>query len=550
MAAEPEKRIEESLHAYARKRREEAGAPMEMHPATRRMLQGEVAKLKAAQPPERRAWWQSFFPVWPRLAAAVGMFAVLAVGVWVFTQSEGQRANEVGQVAQRAAESQELDDFARSKDVAKAEKESDRIAPSASTAEEAGKKLAKRPGYRALDESKVQLRDAEKAPAAPAATPPPVMLSDVAPDKEVALRYDAPAQQEMKLKETLVTSTTGDKSGDANSALLKQRAESTRSFRFQDGRFVQNAVPTATESFSVSPTSALPSALTLAAANKPADNYAFQPPPSNVIGSLGDARQRLNLEVTNVFLGFDVATYTAGGVLAAASGPATPGTESAAARAELSRARGVQLATGVEATLGQKFERQDGTAVTALLQKFELQQHANGRISIRDADGTVYEGELLAAKADSDTAVKAKAENESREANRKLARNDNALAVAALTSVSFRASGTNRNKELVVINGEMLREEDQLGRIVTLADKNVVDLAAAAAAPTTAPAPSEPTLRAQAQGGAANTRAPARFAERVSGVNTSAAVFMPTAIRGRVQIGKTNQQELRAIRSR
>ena len=102
MAAEPEKRIEESLHAYARKRREEAGAPMEMHPATRRMLQGEVAKLKGAQPPERRAWWRSFFLVWPRFAATVGMFAVLAVGVWVFTQSEGRRSSEVGQVAQRA----------------------------------------------------------------------------------------------------------------------------------------------------------------------------------------------------------------------------------------------------------------------------------------------------------------------------------------------------------------------------------------------------------------------------------------------------------------
>jgi len=544
MAAEPKKRIEESLHAYARKRREEAGAPMEMHPATRRMLHGEVAKLQGAQPPERRAWWQSFFLVWPRFAAAVGMFAVLAVGVWVFTQSEGRRSSEVGQVAQRAAENQELD-RGRAKDLADAGKESDRLAPSASTVEEAGKKLAEKRELRVLDESKVQLRDAEKTPVAPAATPPaPVLLSDLAKEKQVTVQYDAPAQQ-MKESKTLLTTSPADKSGDLSSSLLKQRVEGGRLYRVEDGqRFVQATDPVVKEGLGVNATASITSGVAYAA-NKPADSYfAFQAPPTNLAGSLGDARQRLNLEVTNVFLGFDVATYVTDGLQPTASGPA-------AARAELSRSRGLQPATGVEATLGQKFERQDGTVAPALLQKFELLQHANGRLSIRDADGTVYEGEILAAKADSDTALKAKAENESREANRRLARSDDALAAAAApASVSFRASGTNKSKELVVINGELLREEDQLGRIATVAGKNVADAAGAVAAPTTPPAPTEPALRAQAQGGAASTRAPARFAERVSGVNTSATVFVPTSIRGRVQVGKTNQQELRAIRSR
>ena len=44
MAAEPEKKIEELLQSYSRKRREDAGAPLEMHPATCRMLQGEAAR--------------------------------------------------------------------------------------------------------------------------------------------------------------------------------------------------------------------------------------------------------------------------------------------------------------------------------------------------------------------------------------------------------------------------------------------------------------------------------------------------------------------------
>lgn len=45
--------MEKTLKAYARRRRQQAGAPLELHPATRRMLQGEVARLgpgKAGRP--------------------------------------------------------------------------------------------------------------------------------------------------------------------------------------------------------------------------------------------------------------------------------------------------------------------------------------------------------------------------------------------------------------------------------------------------------------------------------------------------------------------
>src|SRR5262245_4479980 len=88
MATEPEKKIDELLRGYARKRRDDAGAPAEMHPATRRMLQAEVSKLAKAREGQSRRWWQSFFLAWPRFAASVGIFAVLAVGVWVIWQSQ------------------------------------------------------------------------------------------------------------------------------------------------------------------------------------------------------------------------------------------------------------------------------------------------------------------------------------------------------------------------------------------------------------------------------------------------------------------------------
>jgi hypothetical protein len=41
---EPERKIEKMLRAYAEKRRAAAGEPMKMHPATRRLLQGEAAR--------------------------------------------------------------------------------------------------------------------------------------------------------------------------------------------------------------------------------------------------------------------------------------------------------------------------------------------------------------------------------------------------------------------------------------------------------------------------------------------------------------------------
>ena len=43
---EPERKIEKLLRAYAKKRRAQAGDPLTLHPATRRLLQGEVARRK------------------------------------------------------------------------------------------------------------------------------------------------------------------------------------------------------------------------------------------------------------------------------------------------------------------------------------------------------------------------------------------------------------------------------------------------------------------------------------------------------------------------
>src|SRR5205809_992969 len=80
MPAEPDNsKIEELLKAYAKKRREEMGAPMELHPAVRKMLQGEAARQRPAPAPERKGFFSSFVQFWPRFAVAGAAVVLLSL---------------------------------------------------------------------------------------------------------------------------------------------------------------------------------------------------------------------------------------------------------------------------------------------------------------------------------------------------------------------------------------------------------------------------------------------------------------------------------------
>src|SRR5258708_35343746 len=81
MPLEPERDIEKTLRDYAKRRWEQAGTPPPMHPATRRLLQGEVARLKNRRPPAAASWSQLLWGSWPRILvnAAVAMLVVAAV---------------------------------------------------------------------------------------------------------------------------------------------------------------------------------------------------------------------------------------------------------------------------------------------------------------------------------------------------------------------------------------------------------------------------------------------------------------------------------------
>ena len=83
MANEPERPIEKLLRDAARKRRDMAGAPFELHPATRRLLQGEVTRRFAKRQGEARSFSTIVAQLWPRFAWGLGILAVLGVAVWV-----------------------------------------------------------------------------------------------------------------------------------------------------------------------------------------------------------------------------------------------------------------------------------------------------------------------------------------------------------------------------------------------------------------------------------------------------------------------------------
>jgi len=76
-----ERPIEKLLRRYAKKRRDEAGTPLELHPATRRLLQGEVSRQFPKAGAERKnssaEWFAAFRRRWVYATAAltVGLIA-------------------------------------------------------------------------------------------------------------------------------------------------------------------------------------------------------------------------------------------------------------------------------------------------------------------------------------------------------------------------------------------------------------------------------------------------------------------------------------------
>ena len=80
---QPERHIEKLLRAFARTRREQAGASPVLHPATRRMLLGEVARQHAREHVGTTARWAGWGSLWPKFALVTALLVVGGTGVFL-----------------------------------------------------------------------------------------------------------------------------------------------------------------------------------------------------------------------------------------------------------------------------------------------------------------------------------------------------------------------------------------------------------------------------------------------------------------------------------
>src|SRR5215472_15291972 len=111
MSTEPQRPIEKLLHDAAQKRREQAGAPFELHPATRRLLQGEVTRQFGDAPSqaESSGFSQKLRQLWPRIAWSFGALTTVGLIAWlVFPAATKSRKEELLAKSERGMREESL----------------------------------------------------------------------------------------------------------------------------------------------------------------------------------------------------------------------------------------------------------------------------------------------------------------------------------------------------------------------------------------------------------------------------------------------------------
>jgi hypothetical protein len=86
MPNEPQRPIEELLTTYAKQRRDQVGAPFELHPATRKLLLDEVAHTHPRRPEASASKFAWLKVLWPRIALAGSVVVALGLAVVLFLQ--------------------------------------------------------------------------------------------------------------------------------------------------------------------------------------------------------------------------------------------------------------------------------------------------------------------------------------------------------------------------------------------------------------------------------------------------------------------------------
>jgi hypothetical protein len=124
MPDEPNSNIEEQLKSWAQKRREEAGPPMELHPATRKLLLDEATRThggrNAQKEPESKPPWLMVF--WPKLVWALPLLVVTAIAAALLmpalskAKSKGSRTLELARQDEAKQFGEALQDDSLAKD--------------------------------------------------------------------------------------------------------------------------------------------------------------------------------------------------------------------------------------------------------------------------------------------------------------------------------------------------------------------------------------------------------------------------------------------------
>lgn len=225
---ENERPIEKLLRRYAKKRRDDsAAAGLEIHPATRRMLQGEVSRQfpkpaagETKPAPGVKSWW-------PRLVWALPIVVVLGVGVWAIVESQRSRQG-VGDLAKiESAPTAQRESLARNEALAQpvgGAGLSNEIAPATLAYADASRAKDTTSTF-GLEEEKLK---SDRARALALNTPAPSVNADAAPVPEIA-NLDKAIQEKAATGrdalERLARDARADKSRDLTLATRRAPAE-------------------------------------------------------------------------------------------------------------------------------------------------------------------------------------------------------------------------------------------------------------------------------------------------------------------------------------
>lgn len=444
MPTEPDNHIDGQLKAWAAARRNESDGPFELHPATRRMLQDEVArtfpesKTKNEEPSsEKSAGWLALLR--PRLAFALSVVAAMVViGIAIWPPLSGAKTKSKQLYADRG-ESERL--ARRSERLA--ELSFDQAAPTQATAPALGGSTQVQSADTARPASKgpesgeaVQVAEVrgrlfknslEPSPREDSSVPGKAVLADKT--KEVALAKDESTlskRDTARSEGKLAAEQFGLKPAEGAVPVVAQSAAGGRAF----------------DSLGVS----------VAASATDARNK--QPTPTAKTSSDGTVEDKM--------------AWLASQKSQPASTPAAPAPVVEADRPQAVNAYAFESAANLQNTrqfvqLARYRRNFNSPPMPGVLASFQLEQ--NGRqLRIVDADGSVYEGEIGLAAASVQGAKEA--EEQSILAFKKSTPTQNSINLGQANPVAgvvggdqdspFRVTGTNRTlNQLVIFTGNL-----------------------------------------------------------------------------------------------